>query len=389
MKNVLIVNQSAELYGADKAILELICNFPKNFRPIVVVHEEGPFKKILEEKGIQVIKCSVIKVKRGILKPNFFLNLPLDYLKSVNTIKKALGNEKIDLIHSNATSVFLGAFMSFFQRIPHVWHVHEIIVEPKKIAYLYPKVVHFFSDFVIFNSMATSNHFISKNKKLFRKSGVVYNGQTRNIDFLDNESITQIRENDFKITRDKIVIGLVGRISKIKGQFLLLKSFQTLTRKYSNIHLVFIGSTVASQESFLEKLKDKVNEFGLEKNITFIDFRSNIWPIYDALDIVVVPSIEQESFGLVATEGMLSNKPVIAANHGGLCEIVIDNETGLFFEPRNSGDLAKKIEVLILNPDLRDRFGKNGHQRVKDFFSTQKYISSIEKIYLALSSNKN
>ena len=54
MKNVLIINQSAELYGADKAILELINNFPENYTPIVVLHEEGPLKSLLEKKRIQM-----------------------------------------------------------------------------------------------------------------------------------------------------------------------------------------------------------------------------------------------------------------------------------------------------------------------------------------------
>jgi len=381
MKNVLIINQSAELYGADKAILELISNFPKNYRPIVVVHEDGPFKEILEEKRILVIKCSVIKVKRGILKPNFFLNLPFDYIKSVNTIKRALGNEKIDLIHSNATSVFLGAFMSFFLRIPHIWHIHEIIENPKRIAYLYPKIVSFFSDFVIFNSHATSNHFTSKNEKLLKKSSIIYNGQSRNIDFLDNNSISLIRKNDFKITREKIIIGLIGRISKIKGQFLLLESFKTLTKKYSNIHLVFVGSTVTNQEYLLEKLKLKVREYGLEKDVSFLDFRRNIWPIYDALDIVVVPSVEPESFGLVATEAMLSKKPVVASRIGGLKEIVVCNETGFLFEPKNKEDLAQKLSFLIEFPQKRLSMGEKGNEIVKEKFTTQKYVLLIQKTY--------
>ncbi len=124
MKNVLIVNQSAELYGADKAILELINNFPENYTPIVVLHEEGPLKQLLEKKGIQVIYSSVIKVKRGILKPSFFIKLTFEIIKSFLTIKKQLKGKKIHLIHSNATSVFIGAFYSFFFSIPYLWPVH-------------------------------------------------------------------------------------------------------------------------------------------------------------------------------------------------------------------------------------------------------------------------
>ena len=51
MKNVLIINQSAELYGADKALLELIENYPKGYNPIVVLHEDGPLKDLLESKN--------------------------------------------------------------------------------------------------------------------------------------------------------------------------------------------------------------------------------------------------------------------------------------------------------------------------------------------------
>ncbi|MFY8069523.1 MAG: hypothetical protein ACOVMG_05455, partial [Flavobacterium sp.] len=109
MKNVLIINQSSELYGADKAILELINNFPEHYNPIVVLENEGPLKELLKNKGIQVISSSVIKVKRGILKPTFFIKLPFEIIKSIIKIKKALKGKKIDLIHSNATSVFIGA----------------------------------------------------------------------------------------------------------------------------------------------------------------------------------------------------------------------------------------------------------------------------------------
>ena len=178
-KNVLIVNQSAELYGADKALLELIEYFPENFTPIVVLHEEGPLKVILENKGVQVIKTSVIKVKRGILKPSFFIGLPIEVFKSFYKIKKELKGKKIELIHSNATSVFIGAFYGFIFRIPHIWHVHEIIEKPKKVAKVYPYLINFFSTKVIFNSVATSNHFTKILQKINLKATIIHNGQER------------------------------------------------------------------------------------------------------------------------------------------------------------------------------------------------------------------
>lgn len=379
MKNVLIINQSAELYGADKAILELINNFPENYNPIVVLHEEGPLKNLLEKKNIKVIKSSVIKVKRGVLKPLFFLKLPLETIKSFINIRRELKGEKIYLVHSNATSVFIGAFYSFFFRIPHLWHVHEIIEKPRRVALIYPRIIHFFSNKVIFNSIATSNHFTSILPKIKKKSSIIYNGQERNVAKTTNEEIIKIKT--LYSSENKIIIGLIGRISKIKGQDLLLDAYIILLKKYNNIHLVFIGSVAKGKEDYLENILLKIKKKSIGKQVSFVDFQEEIWPYYDSLDIAVVPSTEKESFGLVATEAMLSKKPVIAANQGGLAEIVKPNETGLLFEANNAFDLSEKIRILLDNPDLINKYGENGFKRVNSFFSTKKYVTSFKEEY--------
>lgn len=75
--------------------------------------------------------------------------------------------------------------------------------------------------------------------------------------------------------------------------------------------------------------------------------------------MAVVPSTEPEPFGMVAIEAMLASKPVVAANHSGLTEIVIHNETGFLVELNNIIALKEALEKLINNPELRISFGKN------------------------------
>lgn len=387
MKNVLIINQSSELYGADKALMELIDSFPKNFTPIVVLENEGPLKEILLKKGIKIIKCPVVKLNRSLLSFYGIYRISADLIKGFYIIRKETKSLNIDLVHSNAISVLIGAIYSFFYNKPHLWHVHEIVEKPNVIAKLYPRIVNLFSDKIIYNSKASYNQFLKIYPRVEIKSEIIYNGQSRNVPISDKKTITEIKKTIFKTSEDTIIIGLVGRISRWKGQYLLLESFDKLIKKYSNIHLVFVGSTPPGQDHFLVKLNNLISTFKLNNNVTIVDFQKNIWQIYDAIDISVIPSIEPEPFGLVATESMLSHKAVIAANHGGLCEIIIDNETGLFFEPKNINDLAKKIELLILNPNLRKIFGDNGNKRVKDVFSTEKYVSSFEKKYIELTVN--
>lgn len=385
MKNVLIINQSAELYGADKVILELILNYPEGYNPIVVLHEEGPLKDLLELRGIQVILTSVIKIKRGIINPVFFIKLPFIVLKSFYKIRKELGGKKIDFIHSNATSVFIGAFYAFFFRKKHLWHVHEIIEYPKKAAQLYPKIVSFFSDTVIFNSKATEHHFISIHPAIAEKSMLVYNGQQRPVPESSTEEITSIRKNYFKARESDVVLGLVGRISSIKGQMLLVEAFNRLYAKYDGCKLIFIGSPPKQKEYYLHELEQYIEVNNLTEKAEIIPFRDNVWKFYDAIDIAIVPSTEKESFGLVATEAMLSGKPVIAAKHGGLAEIVLDHETGLFFEPNNVEDLKNKICFLLENPEIAYRMGTRGKESATERFSTAIFIDKITAIYKTLS----
>jgi glycosyltransferase involved in cell wall biosynthesis len=79
---------------------------------------------------------------------------------------------------------------------------------------------------------------------------------------------------------------------------------------------------------------------------------------------------------------MLSKKPVIASNHGGIIEIVINKETGLLFEPNNQIELKRAIETLINNRDLLISFGEKGEKRAKLKFSLEKYIEDFKVLYL-------
>lgn len=382
MKNVLIINQSSELYGADKALLELLENYPKNYNPIVVLEHEGPLKELLLAKGIKVIKCPVVKLNRSLLNFYGLFRVFFDIFRSLHIIRKETKKTHIDLVHSNAISVLLGAFYCFFYKTKHLWHVHEIVEEPKIIAKLYPKIVYLFSDKIVFNSKASYNQFLKFKKKIVNKSAVVYNGQKRLIEFTDEKGVKVLKQKFLpNLNEDSIVIGMVGRISRWKGQKLLLSVFEKLLNCHYNISLVYIGSAPDGQEHFLESLIETITKKKLSNKVTILKFQQNIWQIYDFIDIVVVPSIEPEPFGLVATEAMLSKKPVVAANHGGLSEIVVHEQTGLFFEPKNSIDLEKQLEILINSSELRKRFGENGYKRVKDFFSTEKYVTGIEKSY--------
>ncbi|AUC21320.1 hypothetical protein BTO15_04010 [Polaribacter sejongensis] len=383
MKNILFIHQSADLYGSDKTLLYLLESIKDVANVIVVVPEEGPLTEEFKKLNIEVFIIPVIKVSRQLFTNFNVFKLPFQIYKAVSIFKKKLGNRKIDLIHSNTIAVFLGAFYSKIYNIKHIWHVHEIIQHPKMVAKAYPFLVDWFSDCVVFNSVASAEHLYKNKPKLKEKSTIIYNGLDRNVPISSKEEQMLLRNSLFKsIDKSSIVIGLVGRINRHKGQQLLLSVFNELKKNpENNIYLLFVGSTIKSQLFLLEELKDEIKNKNLENFVTIVDFQKEIWKFYDCIDIVLVPTTDIESFGLVAIEGMLSKKPVIASNHGGLKEIVIHNKTGLLFEPNNASDLKKSIESLIINQNLIELYGKEGEKRAKFDFSLEKYVNNFKALY--------
>lgn len=366
MINVLFIHQSAELYGSDKTLLILLKELDKSkISPIVVLPEFGPLTKELEKEQIEVIVAPVLKLHRNIFKPRNLFKFIKDFSIGMKALKEILKTKKIDLIYSNTLAVLLGFLASKWFKIPHIWHVHEIIESPSFITLFYKLLLNNkTNNLVIFNSKATQEFWNVKSK-----NNVVWNG----IETYSNVVYEKKEEENIKIA-------LVGRISRWKGQQLLLDAFHNVQKKESSIELLFVGSAPPNQEHFLIDLQAKISGLNLEDKVKIIPFQRDIEAVWKSIDIAVVPSTEPEPFGMVAIEAMMAGKPVIGANHGGLKEIIIHNETGLLFEPNNQKELEFCLETLINNKQLRKELGTNGLERATTSFSLENYAKTIENL---------
>ena len=378
MKKALFIHQSSELYGSDKTLLMLIkaLNDGSHISPIVVLPNEGRLATILRELRIKVIITPVIKLSRGMFKTKNILKIPVELFQSVRVINKELKGESIKLVYSNTLAVLLGGVYAKIRGVPHIWHVHEIIEHPRLVAYAYPILVNVLSRKVIFNSFAAQNNLCKGHKRLQLKSSVVWNGINRDQPFTEEEKINDLKRKH-QINSSAVIIGLVGRISRWKGHELLLKTFKEINKSNPYTELIFIGSPPKNQEIFEEKLKEKIKLWGLSNKCKIIPFQDKIWEIYDMLDVVVVPSTEPEPFGLVALEGMLSKKPVIASNHGGIVEIIENNKSGLLFKANDKKDLKRCLMRVLDNDKLRNQMGIAGKERADKFFTAKAHVAKI------------
>lgn len=159
---------------------------------------------------------------------------------------------------------------------------------------------------------------------------------------------------------------MVGRVSdKLKGFAILKEALNILKQRGVSSTLRFTGEGEYGE--------------GIEA-LGWWDY-GELPALYKSAAVVVVPSIWEEPFGLVAVEAMACGIPVIASNIGGLSGIVIHGETGYLVRPGDPVDLANHLEILLAEPALRRNMGEAGRQRVEESFE---WDVIVDKHYLPL-----
>lgn len=384
MKSILFIHQSAELYGSDKTILMFISSLDKQkYKSIVVLPFDGPLKKEFEKNGIEVVIAPVLKLYRKMFTPKNILKFFNEHTEGLKKLEELHKQHKFDIVYSHTLASLIGIVFAKKNKIKHLWHVQEIIAKPVLFNKGFVRLLSMkCNNVAVYDSKTTMEFWIKGNKKLAQKSEFVCNGlDVKQKPEPNPADVKVIRNQFYNVDKDELVIALVGRINSWKGQQLLLDAFYKISSKYDNIKLVFIGSAPPNQEFFELDLKEKIQKYNLTEKVIIIPFQENIWRFWDAIDIAVVPSTEPEPFGMVAIEAMLSKKPVIAANHGGLTETVVHDHNGLLFTPNNSDDLANALEVLINDQEKRKLFGENGYERTINHFSLEKHVEKFESIF--------
>lgn len=384
MKSILFIHQSAELYGSDKTILMFISSLDKQkYKSIVVLPFDGPLKREFEKNGIEVVIAPVLKLYRKMFTPTNILKFFKEYKEGLKTLNELHKKHNFNIVYSHTLAALIGIVFAKKNNIKHLWHVQEIIAKPVIFNKGFVKLLSIkANDVAVYDSRTTMEFWIKNNPRLAKKSEFVCNGlDVKQKPEPNIENSLKIRNDYFKVNQNELVISLVGRINSWKGQQLLLEAFNKIAQKYDNIKLVYLGSAPPNQEFFEINLRNKISEYGLNERVIIIPFQENIWPFWDSIDIAVVPSTEPEPFGMVAIEAMLSKKPVVAANHGGLTETVLHNHNGLLFEPNNAESLAISLEELINDESKRKQFGENGYYRTIEHFSLEKHVEKFEAIF--------
>lgn len=382
---ILYLHAGAELYGADKILLEILNNIDKNvFEPIVLLPNDGVLREEIEKIGIEVHILNYPILRRKYFTPRGIIKYMYEYFKYGSQISKFVSKQDIDLVHVNTTAVLEGTFIKVRNRVPVVWHVHEIIISPKIIFKFISLMVRWFSDTVITVSAATKNRLVESKLVNPDEIQVIYNGiSTTNI-ISENKNLNadQVKK-DLGIPENALIVGMIGRVNAWKGQADFLKAMEIVLAKDPNFHAILVGSVFSGEEFRMEKLKSIVQSSPFKSQIHLVEFTKDVASFYATFDIFVLPSINPDPLPTVVLEAMANSLPIVGYNHGGIVEMV-DKTSGILVVPRDTDILAKEILSLLENESLRNKLGAGAQKRQHDFFNLDTFVTNIEKIYSEL-----
>ena len=171
----------------------------------------------------------------------------------------------------------------------------------------------------------------------------------------------------------------VGRLTKQKGVEILLKAIKILKNEYSrNLKIAIVG-----EGSLKENLNNLAVEFGVNGEVEFLGIRKDIDDLMVSSKIFVLPS-RWEGFGIVIIEAMSNMLPVIAANVGGIPELIENGKEGILVPPENSKALAQAINDLLENEELQKKLRQAAYKKVREKYSIDVFSIHMLDFYKSL-----
>lgn len=192
------------------------------------------------------------------------------------------------------------------------------------------------------------------------------------------ERVVQL-SNAWRLEDGYPVVMLPGRLTRWKGQSIFIEAVASLGRK--DIRCVLVGSD-HGRSGYRKELVKQIERFDLSSVVRLVDNCEDMPAAYMLADVVISASTDPEAFGRIVTEAQALGRPIIAPDHGGARETIIDGVTGWLVPPGDQGALAKAIgHALDLGETDRAILAEKAIQNVRDHFSKDAMCKKTLDVY--------
>ena len=279
-------------------------------------------------------------------------------LRTLFGLASVIRQRRIEIVHLHLSSAaFIGAMAARLARVPSVATVHGL---NSALWYRFP-------DYLIAVSDAVKQHLVDQGIPAERIH-VIHNGIS--CEHYSPEPVAEAKRRA-GYAPEVLRAGLFGRLSPEKGQAVALDAWAKVARAYPTARLMLVGDGKNRAE-----LGAQAERLQIADSVEFLHFTTPIQPLLSACDVVLAPSLK-EGLGLVALEAMALERPVIAANTGGLREVVVDGETGRLVPGGDADALATALLQLWDAPALTGQYGAAARRRVLEQFDATTQLTTL------------
>jgi glycosyltransferase involved in cell wall biosynthesis len=292
-----------------------------------------------------------------------------------------LRHEHADLVHTNSLFALYGGWAATAARLPHVWHIREIPDVPNQLRRGLALLALATSSRTVAMTRAVAQQF-PQHARASRKLVVLHDG----IDlerFHPSVSGNRIRA-ELDVRADSPLVGFVARLDPWKGAEVFVQAAALVIEKRRDSQFIVCGGPLAGYEAYADGLGHLARQLRLNERIRFTNWRyrlDDIPEVMAALDVFVHTSIRPEPFGLVLVEAMGAAKPVVAANDGGVPEVVDAGVTGLLTPPGDAAACANAVLRLLDEPTTALTMGRAGRKRAERLFEIRGYAQRVQSLY--------
>ena len=367
-KKILILHSSNDLYGASKIFIQtcdLLHN--ANYEIHVMLPSKGPLDELID-KNILINYHKLGVLRKKYLNPLGLFNRFIINIKAISFLSDYVKKNKINLVYTNTSTIISAAVAAKKNKIPSLFHVHEIPISNKIYEIFIGKIINRYSSKVLTVSESVKKHWLKyiEVKKIER----IYNG----IIFSKTDSLVE-RERD----QDDFVITSVARIIPYKGHSYLIDIANELIKKSTKFKFLILGDTLSSYVSYEKSMKQKVKDLGLENQIKFLGFREDVSSIFKQSDLFIHPAISPDPLPTVLFESLYNELPSVATNLGGAIEILDNGNNGLLIPYNDPKKAANLIYEYCTNTKLQKKHLENSKKNFKINFSSELFNKNILK----------
>lgn len=165
-----------------------------------------------------------------------------------------------------------------------------------------------------------------------------------------------------------------------KGHEDLVRAAPTILREFPEAKILFVGKGWGEPgEAYMEEVRELVRSLGLEEQVIFAGYYSDVPGVLCELDVAVQASLNENLGGTL--EALLMERPLVATRVGGMVDTVRDGETGVLVNPSDPDDLARGIIQMLRDPERARSLGRSGRQLILERFTLRRTVADLAELY--------